>query len=331
MSEFTALVLNEEDRKVSAEIQTLPDSALPEGDVTVGIEYSTLNYKDGMIIKGLGRLVRNFPHVPGIDFAGVVESSSNADYQPGDRVVLNGWRVGEVHWGGHATRARVRGEWLVPLPDAISTRQAMGIGTAGYTAMLAVMTLEEQGLARGEQRDVLVTGAAGGVGSIATAVLANLGYKVAASTGRAETHDYLKSLGASTIIGRDEMNEPPKGPLGSERWAAAIDNLGGQTLANVLAQMCYWGPVAAVGMAQNPQFTATVLPFLLRGVKLLGIDSNTCSFGRRMVAWSRLAAELPMDKLESAITEVRLDDVAGLADDILAGKIQGRVVIGMGA
>ena len=219
-NQFTALVLEEdEEHKVTASVETLDNGRLPEGDVTVGVEYSSLNYKDGMVVQGAGRLVRDYPHVPGIDFAGTVEASESPDYKPGDRVLLNGWRVGEIHWGGYATRARVQSGWLVPVPDGLTTEQCMAIGTAGYTAMLAVMALEDHGLSPDTEGNVLVTGAAGGVGSIAVAVLSYLGYGITASTGREETHDYLKDLGAAAIVGREELCEPPKGPLGAERWS----------------------------------------------------------------------------------------------------------------
>ncbi len=326
--QFTALVLEEDDEhKVTAAIQTLPNDRLPEGAVTVGVEYSTLNYKDGMIVKGMGRLIRKYPHVPGIDFAGTVEASDSPDYKPGDRVVLTGWRVGEVHWGGFATRARVQAGWLVPLPEALSTEQAMAIGTAGFTAMLALMALEDHGLSPGSEGPVLVTGAAGGVGSIAVAVLANLGYQVAASTGRKETHDYLKALGAAEIVEREELATPPKGPLGSERWAAVIDNVGGPTLHTALATLRLWGSCAAVGLASGPGLETTVMPFLLRGINLLGIDSNLCPKERRLTAWDRLSRELPLDKLSDVTSTASLADLDDLAGKILQGQIQGRTVI----
>ncbi|MEE2761799.1 MAG: MDR family oxidoreductase [Pseudomonadota bacterium] len=326
-STFPALILEESGGGVSAGMTQLTDAELPDGDVMVRTEYSTLNYKDGMVLKGLGRLVQNYPHVPGVDLAGVVEESDTLDYAPGDRVVLNGWRVGESHWGGYASKARVKGEWLVPLPDGITTRQAMAIGTAGYTAMLSILALEGHGLSPDTEDEVLVTGAAGGVGSIAVATLANLGYKVAASTGRQETHDYLKSLGAASIVPRAELEEGPKGRLGSERWAGAIDVAGGSILANLLAALKTHASCAAVGLAASPKLETTVIPFLLRGVNLLGIDSVLCPFERRVQAWTRLAEDLPADKLEAMITEVPLSEIAGQADDILAGKVRGRIVV----
>ncbi len=327
-NEFTALVLEQdEDGKVSNSIQTLDNDRLPEGDVTVAVKYSTLNFKDGMVVNGIGRLVRDYPHVPGIDFAGVVEQSSSPDYKPGDEVILTGWRVGEVHWGGFSTRARVRSEWLVPLPSGLTLKQSMAIGTAGFTAMLAVMTLEEHGLTPEAEKEVLVTGGAGGVGSVAVSLLSNLGYKVAASTGRAEQHDYLHDLGASMIVERAELEAPTKGPLGAERWAGAIDSVGGSTLAHVLATMSYWSTCAAVGLAAGPALETTVLPFLLRGVNLCGIDSATCSKARRLVAWNRLAEQLPMDKLAQVTGTATLADLPTLAGDILKGQVRGRTVI----
>lgn len=327
-NQFRALLLEENDeRKVSNSIQTLDNDRLPEGDVTVGVKYSTLNYKDGMIVKGLGRLVREYPHVPGIDFCGIVEDSSSPDYEAGDEVVLTGWRVGEIHWGGFATRARVKSDWLVPLADGLSLQQSMSIGTAGLTAMLAIMTLEEHGLSPDQDGEVLVTGAAGGVGSVTVAVLANLGYRVAAGTGREETHDYLKGLGASTIVGRDELGEPPRGPLGKERWLGCVDNVGGAMLGNVLPNIAYWGTVASVGNAGGIEFSSNVLPFLLRGINLCGIDSNTCSKERRIAAWNRLANELPLEKLAEVTEEAGLTDLPELAGKILQGQVRGRMVI----
>ena len=328
---FTALVLEESDGKVTSSIEVLDDSALPDGDVTVAIDYSTLNYKDGMIINGLGRIVRSYPHVPGIDFARSVIESASPKFKPGDQVMLNGYRVGELHWGGLATKARVQADWLVPLPEGMTSRQAMAIGTAGYTAMLGVMALENHGLAPDAEGEVLVTGAAGGVGSIAVAILANLGYRVAASTGRAETHDYLRDLGAATIIERAELETPPKGPLGSVRWAGAIDSVGGTTLATILATLSPWSSCAAIGLAAGHELNTSVMPFLLRGLNLLGIDSNTCPMERRVVAWQRLARDLPTDKLEKIIAEVPLAAVPELAGKILQGQVKGRTVVDVNA
>ena len=327
-NQFTAIVLEQDDdRNVTAGIQTLPNDRLPEGDVTVGVEYSTLNYKDGMVVQGQGRLVRDYPHVPGIDFAGTVEASDSPDYNPGDKVLLNGWRVGETHWGGLSTRARVKSDWLVPVPEGLSTEQCMAIGTAGYTAMLAVMALEDHGLTPESEGNVLVTGAAGGVGSIAVSILGNLGYRVAASTGRAETHEYLKDLGAAEIIGRDELLEPPKGPLASERWSGIIDSVGGPTLHTALASLRTHSSCAAIGLASGFKLETTVMPFLLRGINLLGIDSNTCPKDRRLIAWDRLSKELPLDKLAAVTSSASLADVPDLAGKIVRGHVRGRTVI----
>ncbi|MBT6885639.1 MAG: oxidoreductase [Rhodospirillaceae bacterium] len=331
-NQFTCLLLEEDDdRKVSHSIQTLDNDRLPEGDVTIAVKYSTLNYKDGMIINGIGRLVREYPHVPGIDFCGVVEESASPDYKPGDEVILTGWRVGEIHWGGFATRARVKSEWLVPLPGGLDLKQSMAIGTAGLTAMLAIMTLEEHGLSTDKEGEVLVTGAAGGVGSVAVAVLANLGYNVAAGTGREETHAYLKDLGAATIVGREELAEAPRGPLGKERWLGCIDNVGGAMLGNILPSIAYWGTVASVGNAGGIEFSANVLPFLLRGINLCGIDSNTCSKARRIQAWDRLANDLPMAKLDETARVAPLAELPELAGKILQAQIRGRTVIDVNA
>lgn len=318
------------DGNISQEIQELDESRLPEGDVTVAVEYSTVNYKDGLCLNGLGRLVRDYPHVPGIDFAGTVEASAHPDYKPGDKVVLTGWRVGEVWWGGFARKARVKGEWLVPLPDGLTTRQAMAVGTAGFTAMLAVMALEDHGLSL-DGGEVLVTGAAGGVGSIATAILGKLGHNVAAVTGRPETADYLKDLGAKTIVPREELNEPGKRPLEGERWAGCVDAVGGTMLSRVLAQLRHGGSVAAVGLAGGAELHTTVMPFLLRGVNLLGIDSVMQPYDNRLRAWKRILADLPMDKLEEMIQPATLDDVPRLGREILDGKVKGRVVVDVNA
>ena len=323
---FKAIMLEEVGGKVSGGVKTLDDSALPPGEVTVRVEYSTLNYKDGLVLGGLGRLVKQYPHVPGVDFAGTVEFSTSPKYKPGDKVLLTGWRVGELHWGGYAQKARVKAEWLVPLPKGLSTLQAMGIGTAGFAAMLAVMALEEHDVAP-DQGEVLVTGAAGGVGSVAVAILAKLGYAVAASTGRAETHDYLGSLGAKTIVPRTELAEKPTRPLLSERWAGAVDTVGSNTLANVLAQLKYRGTVAACGLAGGSDLPATVIPFLLRGVNLLGIDSVMCPLPRRLAAWGRLARDLPLAKLDAIIRKVPLAEVPALGAQILKGQVQGRTVV----
>ncbi|EEE38676.1 oxidoreductase, zinc-binding dehydrogenase family [Rhodobacteraceae bacterium KLH11] len=330
---FNALVVekDEESGLASAAVKQITQEALPDGDVTVAVEYSTVNYKDGLCMspKG-GGLVRNYPHVPGVDYAGTVEQSSDARYKPGDKVVLTGWRVGEAHWGGYSQKANARADWLVPLPDGLDTRQAMAVGTAGFTAMLAVMALEDHGLQSGHG-PVLVTGAAGGVGSVATAILAHLGYEVAAVTGRPETADYLTSLGASSIVARDELNETTKRPLESENWAGCVDAVGGAMLARVLGQMKYGTSVAAVGLAGGAALPATVIPFLLRGVNLLGIDSVMQPYANRVRAWQRVATDLPMDKLEAMVHPATLSDLPKLGADILQGQVKGRVVVDVNA
>ena len=323
---FKALVLEETDGKVSNQIKDLSIDDLPEGDVLVRVEYSDVNYKDGMIVNGIGGLVRNYPHVPGIDFSGTVEDSSHARFKAGDKVVLTGWRVGEVHWGGYAQQARVNGDWLVALPDGLSTRQAMAVGTAGLTSMLCVMALEDHGL-KPETGPVLVTGAAGGVGSVAVAILARLGYAVAASTGRESLHDYLKSLGATEIVTRADLSEPSKRPLESENWAGAIDTVGSTTLARLLTQIKYGGSVAACGLAAGPKLETTVIPFLLRGVNLLGIDSVMQPYENRVRVWDRIASDLPHDKLEEMTDVIGLDGVAEAASSILGGQVRGRLVV----
>lgn len=324
---FKALIVEKgEDGKTSAAIQEIGEDRLPEdGDVTVAVDYTTVNYKDGLCLTGAGGLVRNYPHVPGIDFTGTVESSDDERYKPGDKVVLTGWRVGEVWWGGYAQKARVKADWLVPLPNGLTGRQAMAIGTAGFTAMLSVMALEAHGVKPGG-KPVLVTGAAGGVGSVATAILAKLGYDVAAVTGRPETADYLKDLGATEIVARDDIAEPSPKPLEKELWSGCVDAVGGSMLARVLTQIEYGGSVAAVGLAGGAKLPATVIPFLLRGVNLLGIDSVMRPYEDRIEAWTRLAQDLPLDKLEAMIVEKTLEDLPSLGPDILAGKVRGRVV-----
>jgi acrylyl-CoA reductase (NADPH) len=304
---------------------------LPAGEVTVAVSHSTLNHKDGLCLSANGGgLVRVWPHVPGIDFSGVVAASEDARYRKGDRVVLTGWRVGEAHWGGSATRARVKADWLVPLPEGLTTRQAMAVGTAGFTAMLAVMALEEHGLTP-DKGEVLVTGAAGGVGSVATAILAHLGYQVAAVTGRPETEDYLRSLGAARIVARAELAETVKRPVESETWAGCIDAVGGAMLARVLGQMKMDASVAAVGLAGGAALPATVVPFLLRGVNLLGINSVFVPYARRVAAWRRVATDLPMHKLEAMIRPATLADLPALGAAILKGDVQGRVVVDVNA
>ncbi|MEN8832262.1 MAG: oxidoreductase [Pacificibacter sp.] len=323
-----ALVMEQgADGLASARIKDVDEGLMPAGEVTVRVEYSTLNYKDGLCLspKG-GGLVRNYPHVPGIDFAGTVEASEDARYAPGDKVVLTGWRVGEVQWGGYAEKARVKADWLVPLPDGITPRQAMAVGTAGFTAMLAILALEDHGLTP-DKGPVLVTGAAGGVGSVATAILANLGYEVAGVTGRPEQADYLKSLGASQIVARGDLNETVKRPLETETWAGCIDAVGGEMLARVLGQLKYGGSVAAIGLAGGASLPASVIPFLLRGVNLLGIDSVMQPFDNRQRAWARIATDLPMDKLEAMTVPAALEDLPQLGADILKGQVKGRVVV----
>ena len=326
---FNALVVNKDDEgKTSAAVEELSLDQLPEGDVTVAGEYSTVNYKDGLCIGPGGGLVRNYPHVPGIDFAGTVEASDDDRYKPGDKVVLTGWRVGEAHWGGYAQKARVKADWLVPLPAGLDSRQAMAVGTAGFTAMLAVMALEDHGIKSGP---VLVTGAAGGVGSVATAILGKLGHEVAAVTGRPETAEYLKDLGATQIVAREEINETTKRPLEGETWGGCVDAVGGAMLGRLLGQMQYGASVAAVGLAGGAALPATVIPFLLRGVNLLGIDSVMQPYDNRLRAWERIAKDLPMDKLEAMVHPATLSDLPGLGADILKGQVKGRVVVDVNA
>ncbi|MGE0258812.1 MAG: MDR family oxidoreductase [Alphaproteobacteria bacterium] len=329
MTEFCALVLHEEAGKVVPRLESLDDSRLPQGDVTVRVEYSTLNYKDGMVLLGQGRLVRQYPHVPGIDFAGTVEESSSPEFKPGDPVILTGWRVGETHWGGYAERARVKADWLVHRPAALSARQAMAIGTAGFTAMLAVTALEHHGLKQ-DLGEVLVTGASGGVGGVAVALLASLGYRVVASTGRPELRDYLESLGAAELIDRAALAAKPTRPLDRERWAGAIDAVGGNTLATILTTLQYRASVASCGLAGGSDLPASVIPFLLRGVNLLGIDSVMCPRDERIAAWNRLARDLPLDRLDRMTEIVPLAKVSDLAPHILNGQVRGRVVVAVG-
>jgi acrylyl-CoA reductase (NADPH) len=327
---FRALVLHEEGGKVVPRLEAVDEARLPPGEVTVAVEYSTLNYKDGMILEGQGRLVRAYPHVPGVDFAGTVLSSDSPEFRPGDPVVVTGWRVGELQWGGYAERARVKAEYLVRRPDGLGARQAMAIGTAGFTAMLAIIALEKHGLTA-DAGDVLVTGAAGGVGSIAVSLLSALGYRVAASTGRPELRDYLTGLGAAELVDRAALAAKPSRPLDRERWAGAVDAVGGTTLATVLTQLRYRGSVAACGLAGGSDLPATVIPFLLRGVNLLGIDSVMCPREERIEAWHRLARDLPFDKLEATTHTVPLAEVPALAPRILKGEVRGRIVIDVAA
>ncbi|WP_372605553.1 MDR family oxidoreductase [Actibacterium sp.] len=329
---FNALVVEkDEDGKTRAAVQQIDESRLPEGNVTVAVEYSTVNYKDGLCIGPGGGLVRNYPHVPGIDFAGTVEASDDARYKPGDKVVLTGWRVGEVRWGGYAQKARVNADWLVPLPAGLEPRQAMAVGTAGLTAMLAIMALEDQGMKPG-QGPVLVTGAAGGVGSVAVAVLAHLGYEVAAVTGRADQADYLRGLGATEIIPREDLTEVTRKPLEAERWAGCVDAVAGAMLGRVLKQMKYGASVAAIGLAGGAAIDgALITPFILRGVNLLGIDSVMQPYGNRLRAWQRIASDLPMDRLETMVQPAVLADLPALGAAILKGQVKGRIVVDVNA
>ena len=321
------IVEKDEDGKTHAAVQEIDESRLPETEVTVAVDYSTVNYKDGLCIGPGGGLVRNYPHIPGIDFAGTVEASSDARYKPGDKVVLTGWRVGEAHWGGYAQKARVRADWLVPLPGGLTTRAAMAVGTAGLTAMLAVMALEDHGLKPGHG-PVLVTGAAGGVGSVAVAILAKLGHEVAAVTGRPEQAEYLKSLGATQIVAREELTEVTRKPLESEVWAGCIDAVAGAMLGRVLKQMKYGSSVAAIGLAGGAAIEgALITPFILRGVNLLGIDSVMQPYDNRLRAWKRIARDLPMDRLEAMVEPATLADLPRLGAAILKGQVRGRVVV----
>ena len=323
MSTFTAIAAAEAG---PASLQQLSDSDLPEGDVTVGVQWSSLNYKDGLAVTGKGKIIRSFPMVCGIDLAGVVEQSDSPDWAAGDEVLVTGWGLSESHPGGFTQRQRVRSQWLTRKPDGLSLQQTMAVGTAGLTAMLCVLALEAAGLEPSVDGEVLVTGAGGGVGSVAVAVLAKLGYSVAASTGRTETHDYLRSLGATTIVNREDLAGSTR-PLDKERWAAAVDTVGSSTLATVLAQTRYRGAVAACGLAGGSDLPTTVLPFILRNVSLLGIDSVSCPTEVRAQAWQRLATDLPADLLDSMTTVEPLTRVPELAEDILAGRTRGRVVI----
>tara|TARA_Y100000385_G_C13074930_1_gene630938 strand:+ start:1082 stop:2071 length:990 start_codon:yes stop_codon:yes gene_type:complete len=328
---FNALMVKkDDDGKTSAAVEQISEDQLMDGNVTVAVEYSTVNYKDGLCIGPGGGLVRKYPHIPGIDFAGTVQTSSDSRYKAGDKVVLTGWRVGEAHFGGFSQKARVNADWLVPLPKGLDTRAAMAIGTAGLTSMLSVMALEDHGLSVGDG-PVLVTGAAGGVGSVAVALLAAKGHEVAGVTGRPESADYLKSLGATQIVAREEINETVKRPLEAETWAGCIDAVGGEMLARVLGQMKYGASVSAVGLAGGAKLPATVIPFLLRGVNLLGIDSVMQPYESRLRAWERIASDLPMAKLEDMILPAVLSDLPKFGKDILNGQVQGRIVVDVNA
>ena len=320
-----AILVNKDADRYQAEVTEVLESELPEGEVSIVVDYSTLNYKDSLALTGSSPVVRSFPMVPGIDFAGTVETSVSNEFLPGDKVILNGWGVGENHWGGLAQKARAKAAWLIKLPNMLTTELAMGIGTAGYTAMLCVLALEKNGV-KPEDGEIIVTGAAGGVGSIAIAILARLGYSVVASSGRMEQKDYLKTLGASEVIDRKELSEPGR-PLGKERWAGAVDAVGSHTLANICASTKYGGTVTACGLAQGSDLTATVMPFILRGVSLVGIDSVYASKDLRIEAWDRLASDLDPELLRAMMKQISLGDVLETAKAQLLGKTVGRVVV----
>lgn len=322
---FKAIMVDRDKDGYAATLAEVDEACLPEGDVTVRVEYSTVNYKDGLLMTGRIPLISLFPMVPGIDLAGTVEHSDHPDWRPGDKVLVNGYGLGERHWGGLAQRARVKGEWLVPLPSAFSSRQAMAIGTAGYAAMLCVLALERHGI-QPTDGDILVTGASGGVGSVSIAILSRLGYRVVASTGRPAESDYLKALGAAEVIDRSTLATPAE-PMQAERWAGAIDTAGSHTLVNVCASVRYGGAIAATGLAQGLDFPATVLPFVLRNLALYGVDSVYAPAARRREAWSRLARDLPVGKLEAITQEVGLSEVIALAPQILDGRVRGRLVV----
>jgi acrylyl-CoA reductase (NADPH) len=326
---FRAIRVSKAESGQTTEIVDLTTADLMDGDVTVAVEYSTINYKDGLALTGAAPIIRSWPLIPGIDFAGKVESSTHAGFKPGDRVVLNGYGVGEGHNGGYAQKARVKGDWLVKLPDGISNAHAMAIGTAGYTAMLCVLGLEHGGVTP-DKGDILVTGAAGGVGSVAIAILSKLGYRVIASTGRASEADYLKGLGAADIIDRKELSEPGR-PLGKERWAGVVDAVGSHTLVNAIAGTRYGGTVTACGLAQGMDLPGSVAPFILRGVTLAGIDSVMAPMTKRVAAWNRLAKDLDLKKLDAMTSRVKLADVPALGAEILAGKVRGRILVDVNA
>ena len=325
MATFKAIVIDKADTGQTAQLTDFDEKDLMDGDVTVAVEWSTVNYKDGLAITGKAPVVRRFPMIAGVDFSGTVESSNHPNWKAGDPVILNGWGLGETHLGAYAEKARVKGDWLIRRPAGISAREAMAIGTAGYTAMLAVMALERAGIAPA-RGPVIVTGAAGGVGSVAVALLAKLGYAVAASTGRPEEAAYLKELGASEIINRAELTGPPR-PLAKERWAGGIDAVGSTTLANVLSMIRYGGAVAACGLAGGMDLPTTVAPFILRGVSLIGIDSVMCPLPRREAAWRRLEADLDRNKIAAMVNEIGLNDVIAAGRRIVDGKVRGRIVV----
>jgi len=322
---FKAILIDKNASTYNARLADMSEDQLPEGDVTVRVSYSTLNFKDGLAITGNSPVVRKFPMVPGIDFAGIVEESTHPRYKAGDQVLLNGWGVGESHWGGLAQKASVQGDWLIPLPSGLDEHQAMAIGTAGYTAMLCLMALERHGITP-DKGDILVTGANGGVGSFAVSLLARNGYSVIAATGRPEESEYLKKLGAQSVINRNELSEPGR-PLSKERWAGAIDSVGSHTLANVCAATRAEGAVAACGLAQGMDLPATVAPFILRGVSLLGINSVTQVYERRVEAWNRLQTDLDLSMLSEITREITLGEAITASTDLLQGKIRGRLVV----
>ncbi len=322
---FKAVLINKDDDNYSANLQEIDESQLPDGDVEIDVQYSTLNYKDGLAITGNSPVVRKFPMVPGIDLVGTVKNTTHPDYEVGDAVVLNGWGVGETHWGGLAQKARLNGDWLVPLPDTFTPKQAMSIGTAGYTAMLCVMALEQHGVTP-ESGEILVTGATGGVGSVAVALLAKLGYQVVAMTGRAEESGYVTALGASEVMPRSEYAEPGR-PLGRERWAGVVDVVGSHVLANACAATKYGGTVAACGLAGGFDLKTTVMPFILRGVTLAGVDSVMCPREKRLEAWRRLAQDLDLSKLDDIAHEIGLSNAIETAAHLLDGKVRGRVIV----
>ncbi len=331
-TQFHALVLDQDgEGKVSGSFQTLGNDRLPDADTTVKVLYSALNYKDGMIMNGLGKLVNEYPHIPGVDLVGEVEECTSGAFQPGDMVICTGWRVGEIWWGGFATRARLKSEWLVRAPESMSPQQIMAIGTAGVTAMMSLMALEAHGLTPETEGEVLVTGAAGGVGSLCVMLLAGNGYRVAAGTGRDSTRDYLTDLGAASLVSREELEEAPRGPLTKARWAGAIDNVGGKILGNLLSALRPNTSCAAVGNVAGFSFEASVLPFLLRGVNLLGIDSVNCPIEQRRIIWERLAKELPLDKIDPMMEIHPMSDVLKLGGEILKGQVRGRAVIDVNA
>ena len=323
---FNSLVLNKtDDQKATGKVEVITVSDLPEGDVLINIDYSTINYKDALAITSSSPIIKNYPMVPGIDFSGTVEETSNNNFKIGDKVILNGFGVGEKYWGGLSQKARVNGKWLVKLPEKFTTKQAMAIGTAGYTAMLCVLALEKNGVTP-EKGEILVTGATGGVGSVAISLLAKLGYNVTASSGRAIHSEYLKSLGAKTVIDRKELSEKGR-PLGKEIWAGAIDSVGSHTLANICASIKYGGTVAACGLAQGYDLPTTVMPFILRNVTLAGVDSVYCPIEERTVAWERLAQDLNLAHLDSMITTIALSEVVSTANKMLSGKTHGRILV----